>query len=270
MSSAALRVRQRRGAAALAGRETRRVLSLWTQTILPPILTALLFLAVFGAALGGRIHDIEGLTYLTFILPGLLVMTVAGQSFANCSTSLFQAKSEGYIEDVLTSPLRGWQLALAYLAGGLTRGLLAALTVALLALPFADEGAEPTLAAIALLLTGLAFSALGVITGIWADTFDQHAFVANIVITPLTLRRRLLLRPHARRTVGNADARRPALLPRRRHPQRPDRLPRVADVARARGHCGRRRRRRRHCIHADRAWLAAQAMRFSRDRREGL
>ncbi|HYY33210.1 MAG TPA: hypothetical protein VE693_06435 [Gaiellaceae bacterium] len=73
---------------AVAGRETRRVLSLWTQTILPPMLTAVLFLAVFGGFLGKRIHDIEGLPYLSFILPGLLVMTVAAQSFANCSTSL--------------------------------------------------------------------------------------------------------------------------------------------------------------------------------------
>lgn len=182
-----LSLRQRRGTAALAGRETRRVLSLWTQTILPPSLTAILFLAVFGGALGKRIHRVEGLPYLTFILPGLLVMTVASQSFANCSTSVFQAKSEGYIEDVLTSPLRSWQLAVAYVSGGLTRGLLAALTVSLAALPFAHENAQPALAALALVLTGLVFSTLGVITGVWADTFDQHAFVANLVITPLAL-----------------------------------------------------------------------------------
>jgi ABC-2 type transport system permease protein len=185
--TAELRIRQRRGTTALAGRETRRVLALWTQTILPPILTAVLFLAVFGGALGKRIHHIEGLPYLSFILPGLLVMIVAGQSFANCSTSLFQAKNEGYIEDILTSPLRPWQLALSYLSGGLARGLLAALSVALLALPFAHEGAQPALAALALLLTALVFSSLGVVTGIWAETFDQHAFVANIVITPLAL-----------------------------------------------------------------------------------
>ena len=187
MSTLELRVRQRRGTLALAGRETRRVLSLWTQTILPPILTAVLFLAVFGGALGQRIHRVEGIPYLSFILPGLLVMTVAGQAFANSSTSLFQAKNEGYIEDVLTSPLRPWQLALSYMSGGLLRGLAAALTVALVSLPFAHEGRQPAIAAVALLLTGLVFSSLGVITGVWADTFDQHAFIANIVITPLAL-----------------------------------------------------------------------------------
>src|SRR5919106_2374312 len=115
---AELTVRQRRGTIALAGREVRRVLTLWTQTILPPIVTAGLLLVVFGGALGARIREIEGLEYLDFILPGLLVMTVASQSIANASTSLFQAKNEGYIEDVLTAPLRAWQLAVAYMAGG--------------------------------------------------------------------------------------------------------------------------------------------------------
>ena len=187
MSTLELRVRQRRGTVALAGRETRRVLSLWTQTILPSILTAVLFLAVFGGALAHRIHRIDGVPYLGFILPGLLVMTVASQSFANSSTSLFQAKIEGYIVDVVTSPIRPWQLAVSYISGGLLRGLSAALAVALLALPFAHEGAHPATTTAVLLLTGVVFASIGVITGIWADTFDQHAFIANIVITPLAL-----------------------------------------------------------------------------------
>ena len=178
---------QRRGAIALAGREVRRVLSLWTQTILPPVLTAVLFLAVFGGALGDRIREIEGIAYLEFILPGLLVMTVASQAFANNSTSLFQAKSEGYIEDVLTSPLRAWQLALAYMTGGLVRGFSAVLAVTLLAAPFVGAVERPVPAIAALVLTGLVFSSLGVITGIWAETFDQHSFVAGVVVAPLAL-----------------------------------------------------------------------------------
>jgi ABC-2 type transport system permease protein len=183
VSTVALQAAQRRATLALAGREVRRVLSLWTQTILPPVLTAVLFLAVLGGALGDRIRVVEGVAYLDFILPGLLVMTVASQTFANNSTSLFQAKSEGYIDDVLTSPLRPWQLALAYLAGGLVRGFASALAVALLALPFVGDLERPAVAVAALLLTGLVFAALGVITGVWAETFDQHSFVAGIVIT---------------------------------------------------------------------------------------
>jgi ABC-2 type transport system permease protein len=187
MSTAGLGVAQRRGTVALAGREVRRVVSLWTQTILPPVLTAILFLAIFGGALGEHIREIEGIAYVEFILPGLLVMTVASQTFANNSTSLFQAKSEGYIEDVLTSPLRPWQLALAYMAGGLVRGFAASLAVMALALPFAGGLDRPAIALGALGLTGLVFAAVGVITGVWAETFDQHSFIASVVITPLAL-----------------------------------------------------------------------------------
>jgi ABC-2 type transport system permease protein len=187
MTAVDLRVAQRRGASALADREVRRVLSLWTQTILPPVVTAALFLAVFGGVLGDRIREIEGVPYLEFIFPGLLVLTVASQAFANNSTSLFQAKSEGYIEDVLTSPLRSWQLALAYMSGGLVRGLAAAAVLALVASPFVGAPERPEIAVATLVLTALLFAALGVITGIWAETFDQHSFVASILIAPLAL-----------------------------------------------------------------------------------
>jgi ABC-2 type transport system permease protein len=187
VTGAELTLRQRRGTIALAGREVRRVLSLWTQTILPSVVTAGLFLVVFGGALGARIREIEGLEYLDFILPGLLVMTVASQSIANASTSLFQAKSEGYIEDVLTAPLRAWQLVAAYMVGALVRALAAALIVTLIAAPFAGCVEYPPIVVLALVLTTLFFSALGTIVGVWADTFDQHSFVAAIVVTPLAL-----------------------------------------------------------------------------------
>ncbi len=187
MSAPSLRRVQRRGTVALAGREVRRVLSLWTQTILPAAVTAGLFLAVFGGALGARIREIEGLAYLDFILPGLLVMTVATQSLANASTSLFQAKNEGYIEDVLTAPLRAWQLVAAYMAGAIVRSLAAALVVGVAAAPFAGGVERPLVVAVALVLTALVFSALGTIVGVWADTFDQHSFVTAIVVTPLAL-----------------------------------------------------------------------------------
>ena len=178
---------ERRAAFALAGREMRRVLNLWTQTILPAVVTGVIFLVVFGGALGDRLQIVENVPYVQFILPGLLVMTVASQAFANNSTSLFQAKNEGYIEDVLTSPLRNWQLALAYMSGGLLRGWLAAAALAVIALPFIGPIPDPALTILALALTGLVFAPLGVITGIWAESFDQHAFIANLVITPLAL-----------------------------------------------------------------------------------
>lgn len=181
-----LRLAQCRAMWALAEREMRRVLSLWTQTLLPAVLTGVIFLAIFGGALGSRL-DVEGVGYVRFILPGLLVMTVIGQAFANNSTSVFQASNEGYIEDVLTSPLRPWQLLAAYMSGGLLRGWLAALALWLLAWPFAGGVTHPALTVSVLVLCGLIFAPLGVITGMWADTYDQHAFITSVLITPLTL-----------------------------------------------------------------------------------
>lgn len=178
---------QRRAALALAARELRRVLGLWTQTVLPPVVTAVLFLAVFGGALGARIREIEGVPYLEFVLPGLLVMTVASQSFANASTSLFQARNEGYVEDLLTSPLRPLDLVLGYAAGGVVRAFAAAAAIAAAAAPFAGAPEDPLATAAALALTALVFAPLGVVTGVWAETFDQHSFVASIVISPLAL-----------------------------------------------------------------------------------
>lgn len=181
-----MRIVQRRAMWALASREMRRVLSLWTQTLLPSVLTGVVYLAVFGGALGSRLH-VAGLDYVRFILPGLLVMTVTGQAFANNATSLFQAKNEGYIEDVLTSPMRPWQMLAGYMSGGLLRAWLAALLLWLIAWPFAGGVEHPALTVLALGLTGLIFGALGVIAGMWGDTFDQVAFIANILITPLAL-----------------------------------------------------------------------------------
>jgi ABC-2 type transport system permease protein len=182
-----VRLAQRRGTTALAEREVRRVLSLWTQTILPPALTATLFLAVFGGALGRRIDEVEGVPYTTFILPGLLVMAVAGPAFSNASTSLFQAKSEGYVDDLLTSPLVGRHLVAAFVSGSLVRSLAAAAIATVAAAPFIEPIESPAVAVVALFLTGIVFSALGVVTGVWAETFDQHSFIANIVIAPLAL-----------------------------------------------------------------------------------
>jgi ABC-2 type transport system permease protein len=182
-----LRVVSRRAVAALAGREVRRVLVLWTQTVVPSIVTGVLFLAIFAGALGDRLRQVDELSYLSFILPGLLVMTVATQAFANASTSLFQAKNEGYIEDLLSSPLRPAEIVLSYMAGAVVRGWLAAAAIAALALPFAEGLHQPAIAVIALALTAAVFGALGVITGLYAQTHDQHAFAANLVITPLAL-----------------------------------------------------------------------------------
>lgn len=187
LDDAALRRASRRGTLALAGREVRRVTRLWSQTILPPVVTAVLFMAVFGGALGGELRQVSGIQYLWFILPGLLITTVTAQAFANASTSLYQARNEGYIDDVLASPLRSAEVVFAYMVGGLYRGWITAALVGACAMPFVEGVANWALALLVLVLTGIIFSALGAITGIWADSFDQQAFVAALIITPLSL-----------------------------------------------------------------------------------
>ena len=151
------------------------MLSLWSQTIVPPVLTALLYLLVFGGALGARLRQIEGVPYLSFILPGLLVMTVAGQAFANNATTLFQAKYEGHIEDVLSSPIAAWRMAIAYMMGGLVRSAIAGAIIVVVAAPFTQRVHDPLLALVGLGLTSVVFAGLGVVTGIWAETFDQFS-----------------------------------------------------------------------------------------------
>ena len=176
LDEAALSAASRRGTVALSGREVRRVSKLWTQTILPPVVTAVLFMAVFGGALGGELRQVSGIQYLWFILPGLLVTTVSGQAFANASTSLYQARNEGYIDDVLSSPLRSAEVVLSYMVGGLYRGWITAAIVGACALPFVPGVDNWALAMLVLVLTG-----------IWADSFDQQAFIAALIIAPLAL-----------------------------------------------------------------------------------
>jgi len=151
------------------------------------VVTAVLFMVVFGGALGGELRQVSGIQYLWFILPGLLVTTVSGQAFANASTSLYQARNEGYIDDVLSSPLRSAEVVWSYMVGGLYRGWITAAIVGACALPFVGGVQNWLLAIVVLVLTGIIFSALGVITGIWADSFDQQAFIAALIIAPLAL-----------------------------------------------------------------------------------
>jgi ABC-type multidrug transport system ATPase subunit/ABC-type multidrug transport system permease subunit len=178
---------QRRGMVALGTREVRRVLVLWSQTIVPPVLNAVIYLLVFGGALGARLKQVEGVPYLSFIVPGLLVMTVSGQAFGNNSTTIFQAKYEGYIEDVLSSPITPWRMALAYTVGGLVRAFIVGALVFAVAAPFFHGQVNVPAAIAALTFTGVLFACLGVVTGIWAENFDQLSFVANLVIAPLSL-----------------------------------------------------------------------------------
>ena len=107
-----------RGLLWLSARETHRVLKLWTQTVVAPILSSLLFILVFGLSLGGRIRQVDGVPYEVFIVPGLITMAMIQATYANNSASVFQARFDRYLNDVLAAPMRGWEINLALSLGG--------------------------------------------------------------------------------------------------------------------------------------------------------
>jgi ABC-2 type transport system permease protein len=166
-------------------KEVRRFLKVFTQTIVAPVVTTLLFLAIFSLALG-RTAEISGAPYATFLAPGLVMAAVMQQAFANTSSSLIIAKIQGNIVDVLMPPLSPGELTIGFALGGMTRGILVALATMAALYPFApwrivDLGAVIFFGAAGSLLMSL----VGVAAGIWSDKFDQLAAVTNFVVTPL-------------------------------------------------------------------------------------
>ena len=172
---------------ALALRECRRVVRLWTQTILAPVVSSALFILVFGLSLGSRISNFGSFPYEQFIVPGLIAMAMAQAAFSNNSSTILQARNDRYINDVLASPMHPWQMNLGYALGGIFRALAIGASLIALAIPLTGVPiVEPLVLLIAALLLTTLFGALGVIVGVYAQTFDHHSFINNILILPLT------------------------------------------------------------------------------------
>ena len=175
-----------RGLAALTGREVLRVLKLWTQTVMAPIVSSFLFILVFGLSLGARIDPVSSVDYEVFIVPGLITMGMVQAAYANNASSIFQARFDRYIHDVLSAPMRPWQMTLGYTVGGVFRALAIGVSLLLLAVILVDVPIERPFALLAAMTLGLVlFSALGVVVGIYAEVWDHTTFIANIVILPL-------------------------------------------------------------------------------------
>jgi ABC-2 type transport system permease protein len=171
----------------LYSREVRRFFKVATQTVAAPVVTTLLFLAVFVLALGGAGRGAGGTSFAEFLTPGLIMMSIMQNAFANTSSSLVISKVQGNIVDVLMPPLSGGELTLAYALGGVTRGLVVGLVVSVaiaffVPLRIADFPAILFYGIAASLLLSL----LGVLAGIWAEKFDHMAAVTNFIVTPLS------------------------------------------------------------------------------------
>ncbi|MCJ7830803.1 MAG: ABC transporter permease [Desulfobacterales bacterium] len=172
---------------ALYAREVRRFASIYTQTVLAPAVTSGLFMLVFVLAFGGRRGDVAGIGFAAFLAPGLLMMSVIQNAFANSSSSIIVAKIQGNIIDTLMPPLSPGEMLAGYALGGATRGIVCAVVTGVLIFPFAKVGlAHPIWAAVFVLSGSLMLALVGVLAGIYSDKFDQMAAITNFVITPLS------------------------------------------------------------------------------------
>jgi ABC-2 type transport system permease protein len=166
-------------------KEVRRFAKVATQTVIAPVVTTLLFLAIFALALGGATREVGGVPFAQFLAPGLVMMAMVQNAFANTSSSLLISKIQGNIVDVVMPPLSAGELTLAFAAGGVTRGLAVGLAVALAMAVFVPmEVQHPFFVLFHAFAASLMLSLVGLLAGIWAEKFDQMAAITNFVITP--------------------------------------------------------------------------------------
>ena len=175
-----------RGPWTLFKKELLRFWRVSFQTVAAPVMTALLYLLVFSHVLEGRV-EVHGVNYTSFLLPGLIMMSVLQNAFANSSSSLIQSKVMGNLVFVLLTPLSYLEFFLAFLAAAIIRGLVVGLGIYLVAILFVELPMEHPLLVLIFTILGSAFlGAFGIIAGIWADKFDQMAAFQNFIIMPLS------------------------------------------------------------------------------------
>ncbi|MEY4931903.1 MAG: hypothetical protein RLZZ403_223 [Pseudomonadota bacterium] len=168
-------------------REFSRIIRIWGQTLVPPAITATLYFVIFGSLIGGRIGDMGGYTYMQYIAPGLIMMSIITNSYGNVVSSFFGAKFGKHIEELLVSPLPNWLIVTGYMCGGMVRGLLVGGLVTVIALFFTHlQVAHLGVVLSAVLLTSVVFALAGMINAIFAKNFDQITFIPTFILTPLT------------------------------------------------------------------------------------
>jgi ABC-2 type transport system permease protein len=168
-------------------REFNRIVRIWGQTIVPPVVTATLYFVIFGSLIGKRVGQVDGYEYMQFIAPGLIMMTVITNSYGNVVSSFFGAKFGKHLEELLVSPLPNWLILSGYVAGGMLRGLLVGFVVSLVAFFFTRlHVAHPVAIVSAVLLTSVVFALGGFINALFAKNFDHISWFPTFVLAPLT------------------------------------------------------------------------------------
>jgi ABC-2 type transport system permease protein len=168
-------------------KEITRFMRIWVQTILPPAITMTLYFIIFGHLIGPRIGEMGGFKYIQYIAPGLIMMSVITNSYANVVSSFFGAKFQKHIEELLVAPIPNWIILAGYICGGVVRGVMVGIVVTVVALFFTDLHLHSfAITATVVLLTAVLFSLGGLINGIFARSFDDISIVPTFILTPLT------------------------------------------------------------------------------------
>ena len=168
-------------------KEITRILRIWGQTIVPPAITMTLYFIIFGELIGRRIGEMGGFTYMQYIVPGLVIMSVITNSYGNMVSSFFGAKFGKHIEELLISPLPNWIILAGYVTGALIRGLMVGAVVMVVSLFFTRiEVQHPLVMFTVLLLTATVFALAGMVNAIFAQNFDDIAIIPTFILAPLT------------------------------------------------------------------------------------
>ena len=171
----------------IARREITRILRIWTQTLIPPAITMTLYFMIFGKLIGSQVRDMDGVSYMSFIVPGLVMMSVIQNAYGNISSSFFGAKFGRHIEELLVSPMPNWVILLGYVAGGVLRGLMVGIIVLIISMFFTELKIPHPLVTLSTVLLGATiFSLAGFINAVYAKKFDDIAIVPTFILTPLT------------------------------------------------------------------------------------
>ncbi|NRA19427.1 MAG: ABC transporter permease [Oceanospirillaceae bacterium] len=168
-------------------REIRRFTRIWLQTLLPPAITMSLYFVIFGNLIGSRIGQMGGFSYMEFIVPGLIMMSVITNSYSNVVASFYSAKFQRNVEEMLVSPMPNWVILVGYVLGGVSRGVMVGFLVTMLSLFFTDLQVHSlTIIIIVTLLTSILFAIGGFINAMLANSFDDISIVPTFILTPLT------------------------------------------------------------------------------------
>ncbi len=171
----------------IARREILRFARIWVQTIIPPVVMVGLYFVIFGKLIGHRIGEMDGMSYVDFIMPGLVMMSIITNSYANVVSSFYGAKYSHYIEEMLIAPIPNIVILIGYVTGGIVRGMSVGIAVTLVSLFFTDFSIHAPLIVFAIaFLTAFLFSLAGLINGVFARTFDDVTIIPTFVLTPLT------------------------------------------------------------------------------------